>query len=90
MSHCEYPRDEADDNSMSAFEHFLKTPGSKELSLSNLLFSSPTRQASTSLTGWPLQSIDKECADEQDLLSCLQDSTGVLQGAAPRMCLPVR
>ena len=33
MSHCEYARDEADDNSMSAFEHFLKTPGSKELSL---------------------------------------------------------
>ena len=84
MSHCEYARHEADDNSMSAFEQFLKTPGSKELRFFNLLFSSPIRQSSMSLSGWPLQSIDKERADEQDLLSCLQDSTIVLQGATPQ------
>ena len=84
MSHCEYARDEADDNSMSAFEHFLKTPGSKELSLSNSLFSSPVRQSSTSLSGWPLQTIHEEKSDEQDLLSCLEDSVIVMQGATPQ------
>ena len=84
MSHCEYARDEADDNSMSAFEHFLKTPASKELSLSNSLFSSPVRQSSTSLSWWPLQTINEENADEQDLLSCLQDSAVVMQGATPQ------
>ena len=83
MTHCEYARDDAEENSMSAFEHFLKTPGSKELSLSNSLFSSPIRQPSTSLSGWTLQAIDEERAHEEDLLSCLHDSTVVLQGATP-------
>ena len=84
MTHCEYARDDAEENSMSAFEHFLKTPGSKDLSLSNSLFSSPIRQPSTSLSGWPLQAIDEEGAHEEDLLSCLHDSTVVLQGATPQ------
>ena len=69
---------------MSAFEHFLRTPGSKDLSLPNSLFSSPIRQPSTSLSGWPLQTIDEEGAHEEDLLSCLHDSTVVLQGATPQ------
>ena len=90
MSHCQYARDEADDNSLPAFEQFLKTPGSKELSLSNSLFSSPVRQSSPSLSGWPLQTIDEEHGEEEDLLSCLQDSTVLLQGATPRMCMRMR
>ena len=60
LSYCQYAGDEADDNSQSGFELFLKTPTSKELSLANSLFSSPTRQQSTSLIGWPLEPIQEE------------------------------
>ena len=84
MNHCQYARDEADENSLSGFDQFLKTPGSKELSLSNSLFSSPIRQSSTSLSGWPLQSIEEERGDEEDLLSCLQESIVLLQDATPQ------
>ena len=79
MTHCQYARDEADENSLSGFDQFLKTPGSKELSLS-----SPMRQSSIFLSGWPLRSIEEERGDEADLLSCLQESTVLLQGATPQ------
>ena len=84
LSFCQYAGDEADENSQSGFEFFMKTPTSKELSLANLLLSSPTRQPSTSLIGWPLQPIQEERCEEEDLLSCLQESSVLLQGATPQ------
>ena len=87
LSFCEYAGDEPDDNSQSGFDLFLKTPGSKDLSLSNSLFGSPARQPSNSLSTFPLQTITEEPCEggqAEDILACLHKSSAFLQGATPQ------
>ena len=87
LSFCEYAGDEPDENSQSGFDLFLKTPGSKDLSLSNSLFGSPARQPSTSLSSFPLQTITEESCEggqAEDILACLRESSAFLQGTTPQ------
>ena len=90
MNFCQYARGEAEDNSQTGFDLLLKTPGSKDLSLSNSLFSSPTHQPSTSLSGLSLQRLEEEGGDQEAVLSCLQESSVLLHPVQhPRMCIPM-
>ena len=83
MTFCVVVSDESDAPEPFCFEHFMNLPSSKELSFSNSLLGTPGRQASTSLSGWPLAPIQEEGVDSDTLavnqvdswLGCCQDSS---------------
>ena len=56
LKFCEFAVDEVDESSRFSFGE-LMAQGSKDVSFSNSLFGSPTRQPSSSLSTWPLPSI---------------------------------
>ena len=92
MSFCEVAGDESDTRESLGFEEFLNLPSSKEVSFSNSLLGTPGRQPSTSLSGWPLDSIPEECVDPQTKaanevegwLECCQDSALGVEGVTPQ------
>ena len=75
MKFCEFAVDQVDGSSRFSFGELL-AQGSKDVSFSNSLFGSPTRQPSSSLSTWPLASIAEgaEGADtvENEVESWLQ------------------
>ena len=56
MKFCKFAVDEVEGSSRFSFGELL-AQGSKDVSFSNSLFGSPTRQPSSSLSTWPLPSI---------------------------------
>ena len=92
MSFCEVAGDESDTRESLGFEEFLNLPSSKEVSFSNSLLGTPGRQPSTSLSGWPLDSIPEECVDPQSKaanevegwLECCQDTALGVEGVTPQ------